>query len=776
MDLMDRLAALAVFILFFATVMVSPAKICYAEPLYCSRCDSVANCTTITSDVVPLNLNSSTSFLEITYQGSMTELEPGMFDHLPQLVQLTIDCGQSINAIQPQTFAKLNLLSHLTLYNSLIVDLPSDLFHPANSLQSLSIGNSKLTDIPLQLLPNLSNLTNLNLEYNDIVHKDCSSIGTQFSQLEQLRFLNLANMTVDESCANGIWQDFFLPIAPNLQSLNLTMANKIWMHPTVFNIFQNLKELDISLAEKFSVCPSLAVDLFMNMPESLETLHMGRWRSEAEILPSCYMNETAIAGLKNLPNLTKLNMRFGDMLFGPKLSASIFSGFTSLQHLDIGWCRFSDIEDFAFDNCSSLKTLSLDGNPLGPRPIRLCSNSTVCSLHKLELSRATIYSDFDEKYTPNMMLRGTPVLEIDVRHNLLHKLPTFADPRYPEATANLQVILLGHNFLKNLYFSLNERLADHCHLLPNLSKLSLTTNRLRDIDGLCTSLTHLDLSSNFLNEDWDSVEKQLMILHNIEVLDLSKNDISNLTAKAFRSMPNLTELYLSGNNLTKLPSDLFQHNKNLEIIDLELNKLTEFKVSIIENLPKLKRLNLQYNMITYLEPVLTDFIQNSHTIVEFGILSNPLTCSCSQENVQQFIRATEKVPDSTSLTCAGPTRELRGQKVYEYERDTYYCEHRDNLIVAFSVLGGFALTLVFALPCYKYRWYLSHARIVFAAIKRQAGTVKFEHNCVYDAFVLYNNESEVDSSWIVDNLYLNTEEYSGSDLQVSWGPPEFCLC
>ena len=73
------------------------------------------------------------------------------------------------------------------------------------------------------------------------------------------------------------------------------------------------------------------------------------------------------------------------------------------------------------------------------------------------------------------------------------------------------------------------------------------------------------------------------------------------------------------------------------------------------------------------------------------------------------------------------------------------------------------LTLLVALPCYKYRWYLSHARVVLSAIIKQAGAVVFEQKCLYDALILYNVESEFDSSWVVDHLFANTEEYGRSD-------------
>ena len=763
MDRLTLVTVLACLLCISAVQSFAPAKICFAEPDACPRCDAIAICATNTSIVVPRNLEPSTSHLNLSYQGPLIELDAGMFAHLPNLIELTIDCNQNIVSVKPETFANMQGLTYFAIYNTRISSLPDDLFHPDNSLQTLTVAHSELVNIPDGLLLTLPHVQELNLPHNRIVHTNCTSIGEKFEQLKHLHSLNLANMTVHESCKNILGPGFFSTIESKLQTLNLTMVVGIWNEPSLLSKFTKLTVLDISNVAKFSNCPSLAVDLFWNLPPSTENLIMGRWRSNAEASRDCFINETSITGLKSLAHLTNLFMRFSDMLFGPHLSASIFSGFQSLKHLDIGWCRFLHIENFAFGNCPSLASVSLEGNPLAARPVKLCRNSTQCPLISIDLARANIYSDFDEIYMPHELLQNSPVEEIDLEDNFLHRLPIFTNPSTPQATANLKAIFLGHNYLRTLFWNSVEKLGDYCHLLPKLTKISLENNRLHDLDGLCPTLTHLDISANFLNKDWKTAESHLVILRNIEVLDVSKNNIDNFTANAFRSMGNLTEVNLSENNLTKLSHNLFRHNHKLEVIDLHGNQLTEFYHWHITQLENLKRLNLEDNMITFLEPALTNYVQNSLTIEEFAIVPNPLPCSCAQGNVLDFIRDTPKVPKAVDLVCAGPTREIRGQRFYSYKRDNFYCDHRDNVIVAFSVLSAFLLTLLVALPCYKYRWYLSHARVVLSAIIKQAGAVVFEQKCLYDALILYNIESEFDSSWVVDHLFANTEEYGRSD-------------
>ena len=101
---------------------------------------------------------------------------------------------------------------------------------------------------------------------------------------------------------------------------------------------------------------------------------------------------------------------------------------------------------------------------------------------------------------------------------------------------------------------------------------------------------------------------------------------------------------------------------------------------------------------------------------------------CEEQPTQDFVRKTNKVPNAQNLTCSGPKKEHGGEKVFQYRRDTFYCDHRENLIIAFSVFGGFIATLLVALPCYKYRWYLTHARTVFTALVSRIREIRFHYN------------------------------------------------
>lgn len=747
-------------------------RICYNEPDLCRRCDNKAVCLTWNeTNVIPRNLSVVTQELNVTYTGSLVELAPEMFDRLTKVERISL--AGNINAVKTSTFSLLESLKSLTIINSQISQLPMELFHPTNSIESLRLGNNMLMAIPASLFATIPSLHTLALPFNPLIHWNCSTIGEEFRHLHKLRDLNLANMTVKQECASSIGYNFFEPIFKNVETLNLTQTNVFQGNRSIFKNFTWLQELDISLAGGVAdgSCPECAEVLFWNMPPSLETLVMRRWRCDAFNDPTCILDSKIIAGLKELPNLRKLDTRFGDLLYGTELNGSVFSGFLKLTQLDIGWCRFSHVHEFAFNEVPKLEYLSLSGNPLGNQVIKLHKNASNSNLSSLALFRTGIYADYSEQYRPVDILKFSQLGKIDLGDNYLLIMPTLAEKSDPTASINLHTVWLDSNYLRNLDLNMRDNFGDHCDLLPNLRELSMTWNKLETLKSLCISLTHLYLTSNILGDSWEENEAELARLVNLQVLDISKNEILGISDVAFRQMADLREIHLFGNNITEQSSstDMFRQNTKLELIDLRSNHFTFFSRNIIFHLTNLKYLLLQDNLLAILDSPFVDFVSQSNSLIKLGLVGNPFRCSCRQHYVQEFVQMTDIIPYAMDLTCSGPTKELRGLKVYSYERDTFYCDHQQNVIIAFSILISIMISALIAWPCYRYRWYVTHAKIVLLALISNIRTVKFEVKCEYDAIILYNQE--VDYDWVINNLYNNIERHgdTASDNQVSCG-------
>lgn len=114
---------------------------------------------------------------------------------------------------------------------------------------------------------------------------------------------------------------------------------------------------------------------------------------------------------------------------------------------------------------------------------------------------------------------------------------------------------------------------DGFSMLTALSSLLLGSNSFRgeippDL-GLCKSLTHLDLSNNFLEGT-----PNLTGLSNLRVVDLSVNRLNGSISSAFpKKCDYLTAMNLSTNSFTGVIPDTLDNCRNLRFIDLSENQL-----------------------------------------------------------------------------------------------------------------------------------------------------------------------------------------------------------
>uniref|UniRef100_A0A336LWU3 CSON003960 protein n=1 Tax=Culicoides sonorensis TaxID=179676 RepID=A0A336LWU3_CULSO len=147
--------------------------------------------------------------------------------------------------------------------------------------------------------------------------------------------------------------------------------------------------------------------------------------------------------------------------------------------------------------------------------------------------------------------------------------------------------------------------------LYSLRFLNLTRNRLTDITSLgfsdwgngptapgkaCnTGLEVLDLSRNDLSKMPDN---GLTGLRSLQKLNLQDNKLSNLADRSFVGLGSLKVLNISNNLLTILPPELFQSPRQLEQIYLQNNSLSVLAPGLLEGLDRLITLDLSHNELS----------------------------------------------------------------------------------------------------------------------------------------------------------------------------------
>jgi adenylate cyclase len=109
------------------------------------------------------------------------------------------------------------------------------------------------------------------------------------------------------------------------------------------------------------------------------------------------------------------------------------------------------------------------------------------------------------------------------------------------------------------------------------------------------SLLKLYLADNHLNDD---IFHQIAEMPNLQVLNLSFNDIYEIPSGTLASVNRLEALYLSGNKLTSLPSEDLDKLQRLTILHLNGNKLQTLP-SELGAIKTLQHLDVGSNVLKY---------------------------------------------------------------------------------------------------------------------------------------------------------------------------------
>ena len=543
--------------------------------------DTAAFCDTFYSVITP-DLSENTRYLNIHYSGPEAVLSNQQLRRYKQLENITI--SGNVRSVRPLAFKFQKRLKSLAIVGTAVSKIPNDLFGTnMTSLHELHLQQNKLENIPFGLFRFLKELRVLNLADNCIRLQRCA-VGEEFKHLSKLSSLNIAGLQTVRHC-NLNSSILLLNVNSKLLHLNIsgTIIDRVYSS-NISTHFSALKELDMSSTYQLTnSCPTNSWVFFSDLPKTLNKIYLRRWRSILKPQSRCFLDEAKLRGLRNLPELESIDMRYSDSVFGPTLRRSTFANFTKLKSLDIGWCRIWDIEHLAFELCPQLKKVVLDGNPLGSKSMRLQLRWK--KLESLSMRYIIASSDRLQTFLPTLSSQLPPNLQsIDVSGNFLY---TFPFPRIIKSTGqavktsrdcpskfnitaklykpNLQAVTIDHNYLTQFLPETAKNHAALCRNISNLTYLSMQHNRLERIDGLCLSIKRLLLKWNEIGKNWEGNSKALKRLHRLEYVDLSYNSIQRLPRNLLSKMNRLVEFHFVSNIITSLPRGIFDSNRNLKL-------------------------------------------------------------------------------------------------------------------------------------------------------------------------------------------------------------------
>lgn len=277
----------------------------------------------------------------------------------------------------------------------------------------------------------------------------------------------------------------------------------------------------------------------------------------------------------------------------------------------------------------------------------------------------------------------------------------FQLPYYAPNLTTTSSIIAKFNYLQSMpsnlcQFQTTLRILD---LSSNLITNNLTVNTLNCL----IKLEFLNLSRNsIVNID----QNAFVLLGNLQVLDLSHNNLAFLPATLFSGfkLKNLKYLFLNNNFLTDIDVWFFYLNSIIKI-DLSYNSINQFTNRIgytpasqtSNQLANATLVDLRYNDLTRFD----DSILSSYSICKasdlayfFYLMSpvlldqNPFNCSCSSYNMLMFYQtlssssAISQTSNIFKATCFTPSLYL-GKNIFSFTNSNT-CTSSGNVPIVYS--------------------------------------------------------------------------------------------
>lgn len=167
-----------------------------------------------------------------------------------------------------------------------------------------------------------------------------------------------------------------------------------------------------------------------------------------------------------------------------------------------------------------------------------------------------------------------------------------------------------------------------------------------------------------------SIQVNVPYLHLIQSLDLSRAGTLNFNDNGFNSYDSLRNLDVSNTGIKAFKNSWFS-KKSIEVLDISRNKMTELRRDHLKYFPKLKFFNASNNDLVFLEA--HTFLDSKK--IEVVALANNHIQSVHFENLNHLRtlnlkgNALNNVSSNVMVMCGVP--EVRGRKRVKWYRDIF---------------------------------------------------------------------------------------------------------
>ena len=491
-------------------------------------------------------------------------------------------------------------------------------FEKLLKLELISVGLKTLTH-----LENCTNLMHLNLD-NNLLESLPGNMLKSCINLHEIQINDNGIRSIDENAFAGIKLLKSLRIKNSRLKVPLKMEKpngKLFNDENMFlkiNTFQDqtdsLTELHLTFhTENFNL------NNYLNILTNLETLK----------LENNKLAEISSEAFKSLRKLLELNLR-GNQL--TTIHEEAFHSQSVLTILDLSNNNLMSLPASLFTNTLRLLSLNLDNNKFNEFPYvaEPLLNLIDFSFNNNELQSLQAQLDLpkirDLSITNNKIESVNPMF-FKLMKNLskLSMMNNVCIRRDFESFDNFQFDVEPHfkgchdNFIKETFcVFVNSNIGYACNLIMDqstnsnlniLERSHIDDKTDKDVKHVFLKSTPILIDFNMILERFYNLEKvelwktlmtslrPLINCSEMLIFDLRFNKMKKLLNEVFKQCRNLKQLILTKNEINEISVKAFEGLNELILLDLGFNELENLLENIFDNMKKLEKLNLHHNKL-----------------------------------------------------------------------------------------------------------------------------------------------------------------------------------
>uniref|UniRef100_A0A672FXD3 Slit homolog 3 (Drosophila) n=1 Tax=Salarias fasciatus TaxID=181472 RepID=A0A672FXD3_SALFA len=648
-----RALALLSALLLLLLLRAAPVDGC---PHKCSCSGSHVDCQGLGLKTVPkgiprnaerldLNKNNITRITKVDFSGiknlrilrlnrnKLQFLPELLFQSNPKLGRLDLSENQ-IQAVPRKAFRGITGVKNLQLDSNHISCIEDGAFRALRDLEILTLNNNNITLIPLSSFNHMPKLRTLRLHSNNL-HCDCHlswlsdwlrarrglAPFTQCMAPAHMRGLNVPDVQKKDFVCNGEFRSVYsVAVCPPSCTCNNNIVD--CRRKGLTEIPGNLPEGIVEIR--------LEQNLIKSVPAGAFSLHT--FKRPPACTQSCRQTELYI--------LKRVEVLYGNKI--TELPKGLFDGLVSLQLLLLNANKINCLRVNTFQDLQNLNLLSLYDNKL--QTISKGLFAPLRSIKTLHLAQNPFMCDCHLKWLADYLF-DNPIETSGARCS------------HPRRLANKRISQVkGKKFRCTGQEDYRSRLSGECFqdlVCPEKCRCEGTV-----VD--CSNLKLMKIPPHIpehttdlrLNDNDIAVLEAagtFKKLPNLKKINLSNNKLRDIREGAFDGAAGVLELLLTGNKLTGLQGRMFKGLSGLKTLMLRSNQISCIDNSTFTGLSSVRLLSLYDNRISSIAP---GAFSTLHSLSTINLLSNPYVCDCHLAWLGQWLKKTRVV--SGNPRCQKP--------------------------------------------------------------------------------------------------------------------------